>query len=59
MTMRKKVMEHADHSVSINILYSGAVTLDCSDCESLVTMWKLENEDEENDWRMTMRNDND
>ena len=52
--MRKTMAKHIDHNVSIDILYSGAITLNCDDCETLLTMWKLENEDEENDWRLKM-----
>jgi hypothetical protein len=52
--MRAKMIGHAGHNVTIDILYSGAVTLDCNDCETLLTMWLFENDDEENDWRKEM-----
>jgi hypothetical protein len=54
MTTRTKLEKHIGHNVTIDILYSGAVTLDCVDCEALLTMWKLENDDEKNDWEKKM-----
>jgi hypothetical protein len=43
-TTTDKLKKHAGHNVSIDILYTGAVTLDCEDCEALLFMWKVDGE---------------
>jgi len=40
--MRETIMDHAGHTVQIDIRgTSGAVALECSDCDELLILWKM------------------
>ena len=39
--MKEMMMDHAGHNVQIDVRgTSGAVALDCEDCDALLILWK-------------------